>query len=92
MKALKGALSKSFKNKIGALLLKSSIYELKDKMDYNKQGGAFFIGLKKPVLKVHGSSKRDAVEASILLASKYCGYDIVGEIEKNLSTALITEG
>lgn len=92
MKMLKGALHSSFKAKIGGLLVKSSIYQLKDKMDYNKQGGAFFIGLKKPVLKMHGSSKRDAVKASILLASKYTRFDIVGEIEKNLANTSISEG
>ena len=91
MKSLKSALTSSLKAKLGALMLKSSLYGLKDKMDYNNKGGALFIGLKKPVIKVHGSAKRVAVKAAVLQASKYAEFDIVGEITKTLSALTLSE-
>jgi glycerol-3-phosphate acyltransferase PlsX len=91
MKSLKSVLTSSLKAKLGALMLKSSLYGLKEKMDYNNKGGALFIGLKKPVIKVHGSAKRDAVRTAILQASKYAEFDIVSEIEKCLSAVTISE-
>lgn len=91
MKSLKSVLTSSLKAKLGALMLKSSLYGLKEKMDYNNKGGALFIGLKKPVIKVHGSAKRDAVRTAILQASRYAEFDIVSEIEKCLSAVTISE-
>lgn len=61
MKLLKKTFTSSFKNKMGALLLKKGIYELKDKMDYNNYGGAVVLGIKKTVVKGHGSSKATSV-------------------------------
>ncbi|MFK2824962.1 phosphate acyltransferase PlsX [Bacillus sp. B190/17] len=57
---LKSALTSSLKAKIGAGLLKSELYQLKDKMDYTEYGGAGLFGLKAPVVKAHGSSNANA--------------------------------
>ena len=51
----------SFKNKMGALLLKKSIMEIKDYMDYNNYGGGVMLGVKKIIIKGHGSSKTKAI-------------------------------
>jgi glycerol-3-phosphate acyltransferase PlsX len=40
---------------MGALFLKKDIYGIKDFMDYNNYGGAVMLGLKKIVIKGHGS-------------------------------------
>ncbi len=61
LQLLKKTFTSSFKNKMGALLLKKSIYEIKDFMDYNNYGGAVMLGIKKTVVKGHGSSKAIAV-------------------------------
>ena len=61
MKMLKKALMSSFKSKIGALLIKKKLYEVKDIMDYNKYGGAVLLGANKTVVKGHGSSNAEAV-------------------------------
>lgn len=61
MKLIKGALYKNFKTKIGALLVKNELYEVKGKMDYNEQGGAALLGVKKTVVKGHGGSKKTSV-------------------------------
>ena len=61
MKLLKKTITNGFRNKIGALLLKKGLYEIKDKMDYNNYGGAVVLGVKKTIVKGHGSSKATAV-------------------------------
>lgn len=53
------------KGKMGALLLKDSLKNLKNQMDYSKHGGAVLFGLKAPVVKAHGSAKEDAIYATI---------------------------
>lgn len=66
MKLLKHAiLDSGVKGKMGALLLKDGLKDLKNQMDYSKQGGAVLFGLKAPVIKAHGSSKEEAVYATI---------------------------
>lgn len=61
LKLLKKTLTKSFKTKLGALLVKKEVMEIKDFMDYNNYGGAVMLGIKKTVIKSHGSSKASAV-------------------------------
>ena len=68
MKLLKKTLTSSLKNKIGAALIKKSIYEIKDMMDYNNHGGGVMLGTKKIVVKGHGSSKTSAVKNCIIQA------------------------
>ena len=68
LKLLKKTLTKSFKTKLGALLVKKEIMKIKDFMDYNNYGGAVMLGIKKTVIKSHGSSKASAVYHSIIQA------------------------
>lgn len=48
-------------SKLGALLLKENLKELKDSMDFSKFGGAILIGIKNPVMKTHGATNSEAV-------------------------------
>lgn len=57
LKLLKATMTKSTKNKLGALLLKKDVMELKNFMDYNNYGGAVVLGAAKTIVKGHGSSK-----------------------------------
>lgn len=49
------------KEKLGAFLLKDSLSNLSEKLDYSKLGGAILLGVKAPVLKTHGSTNQEAV-------------------------------
>lgn len=61
----KSILDSGLKGKIGALLLKDALKNLKDEMDYAKYGGAVLFGLKAPVVKTHGSTGPEAVATTI---------------------------
>lgn len=62
---IKEAMMSSFVSKIGALLCKKSLAKVKDKLDYNKYGGSFFVGCKKTIIKSHGSSKAVTICAAV---------------------------
>ena len=70
--------------KIGALMLKPALKQLKNKLDYSKTGGAVFLGVNKVVVKVHGIAKADSVCAAVLQADELVKLNIVGEIKKEL--------
>jgi len=61
MKLLKKSMMSSFKSKLGALLIKQKMYDVKNMMDYNNYGGAVLLGAAKTIVKGHGSSKSEAV-------------------------------
>mgnify|MGYP005765947867 FL=1 len=62
---LKDAMTSSFKAKMGALLLKKKMKDIKKKYDHTKVGGAPLLGVNKIVLKCHGNSKADTVATTI---------------------------
>ena len=66
--------------KCGAMLLKPVFKRLKRTLDYNEHGGAAFLGLKKPVVKAHGSSKAKSICGAILQVRDM----IVGEVSERL--------
>ena len=58
----------TLKAKIGGALLKKNFKNLKDNLDYSNYGGAPFLGVKKVVVKAHGSSKANSIAVAILQA------------------------
>ncbi|MCM1043618.1 MAG: phosphate acyltransferase PlsX [Corallococcus sp.] len=66
LKLIKKEVTANLKRKIGAAMLKPAFKAVQNVMDYNKSGGAPFIGVNKIVIKSHGSSKAPAVCGSII--------------------------
>ena len=85
MKMVKEAMTANVKSKIGALLLKSSMMDLKKKMDYEEQGGAALFGLKAPVIKAHGSSDQQAIYHAIHQSMKMVEADVASFISERLA-------
>lgn len=69
------------KSKLGGLLLKDSLGDIKNLLDYSKYGGAVLFGLKAPVIKTHGSATEEPVYHTIK--------QIRGMLESNLLEDLI---
>ena len=74
-KLVKRTLSESIKKNIftilGALPAMPSINALSKAMDYKEYGGALFLGVKKPVVKAHGSSDEKLFEFTIKQAEQF---------------------
>lgn len=81
MGTLKSSIKKGgLKAKLGALLLKDSLYSLRDSMDYSSAGGAVLFGLKAPVVKCHGSSDAKAVFHTIKQVRTMLETNVVGQL------------
>ena len=85
MQMLKGVFLSNFKTKIAYLLAKSKMRELKKFMDYGDVGGAPLLGVKKPVIKAHGSSDAKAIKNAIRQAVACVKNDVVGKISEDLA-------
>ncbi|MGT2935004.1 phosphate acyltransferase PlsX [Streptococcus castoreus] len=72
--------SGGIKAKMGALLLKESLYEMKESLDYSSAGGAVLFGLKAPVVKSHGSSDTKAIFSTIKQVRTMLETDVVGQL------------
>ena len=81
---LKAIFMSSLIGKLSALLLKKAIVGFKKKVDYNNAGGAPLLGVRKPVIKAHGSAKAVSICNCILQAKQYAESGIVDEIGKSL--------
>ena len=68
---LKAMFKKNLGSKIGYLLCKSGVEDIKKLLDSSEVGGAVFLGITKPVIKAHGSSDDRAIMNAIRQA-KIC--------------------
>ncbi len=71
--------------KIGALFSLGKINKLKVQMDYRETGGSALLGVRKPVIKAHGSSDAKAFFNAVRQAKKCVESDVVGVIESYVS-------
>lgn len=83
-KEVKNIFTKNIFTKICAVFVKSGIDDFKKSMDYKEIGGAPLLGIKKPVIKAHGSSDAYAVRSAIKQAMDYKSSGVILEIEENL--------
>ena len=81
---LKKSLMSSTKTKIGALLIKSELSEIKKLMDYREYGGAPLLGTRLPIVKAHGSSDAYAIKNAIRQLISFIDKDIIKLIENNM--------
>ncbi|MGM0379988.1 MAG: phosphate acyltransferase PlsX [Bacillota bacterium] len=81
---IKDIFKKNIFTKLSALLVKSGLIDMKNKLDYSEFGGAPLLGVKKLVVKAHGSSNAKAFKNAVLYAEKALKNDIVEKIKKNL--------
>ncbi len=67
--------------KIGALFSLGKIKEFRRQMDYKEVGGSALLGVKKPVIKAHGSSDSTAFFNAVRQARKCVEGNVIEEIE-----------
>ena len=84
-KTLKAEIYSSALSKFGALFMKSAFKSVKDKLDYNKKGGAVLLGMEKVVVKAHGSSKAEAFKNAVLQAFEASSLDINEKICREIA-------
>jgi len=70
-RSLKESLFKSLLSKIATIPALPAMKRFSKVMDYKSYGGALFLGVKKPVVKAHGSSDEKLFEYTIIQAEKF---------------------
>ena len=75
---------RSFLSKIGYLFCKKGVDEVMGMLDYRTIGGTPFLGIRKPVIKAHGSSDALAFRNAVRQAMETANGDIAGDLEKAL--------
>lgn len=71
--------------KIGAVFSLGKTKALRKQMDYKEVGGSALLGVKKPVIKAHGSSDATAFFNAVRQAKKCVESNVTGEIESYVS-------
>ena len=81
---MKRMFKKNIFSKLGYLLCKSGVSDMMKMMDYREIGGTQFLGIKKPVIKAHGSSDALAFRNAVKQAADAAEHDITPELEQAL--------
>ena len=76
---------KSIISKLSAALVMKDIKAFKKLLDYREIGGTQFLGIKKPVIKAHGSSDRLAFRNAVRQAMDAAENDISADLEQYLA-------
>ncbi len=86
MGTLKDIFTSDIKSKLAYLFVKPQLKTMKKSFDSSEYGGAPLLGLKKPVIKAHGSSDAKAIYNAIKQAIKCVETDMCDVMESALST------
>jgi glycerol-3-phosphate acyltransferase PlsX len=76
---------RNFFSKIGYLFCKPGVDEVMKMLDYREIGGTQFLGIRKTVIKAHGSSDALAFRNAVKQAMDAAGSDISQELEQALA-------
>lgn len=87
-KMMLGVMKKEFastlSSKIGYLFMRKAVKRMRSQLDFDKVGGALLLGLKKPVIKSHGSSKSETIANSIANVAGIYRNNLIPEVEELL--------
>lgn len=78
---MKGIFFASLKTKLAALAVKKPFMQFKKDMDVKEHGGSPILGLRKPVIKAHGSSDARAFKNAIRQAMRFAESGAIETIE-----------
>ncbi|MBK5229748.1 MAG: phosphate acyltransferase PlsX [Thermoleophilia bacterium] len=80
MQALVDVIKSSPRAKLGGMLAKPKLLELRDRVDPNTTGGALLLGLRGVSVVAHGSSTAAGIAAAVRLASASAIGDVTGHM------------
>ena len=83
---MKGIFYTSLLTKLGALTVKKPFMQFKKDFDAKEHGGSPILGLRKPVIKAHGSSDARAFKSAIRQAMRFAESGAIETIENLLGT------
>ncbi len=88
---MKRMFKKNILTMIGYLFSKSGVKDLVKMLDYREIGGTQFLGIRKPVIKAHGSSDALAFCNAIRQAEAAVSSNVAAELEQGLAALTVQE-
>jgi glycerol-3-phosphate acyltransferase PlsX len=88
--AIRSAIRAGAVSRVGGLLIRGRLGELRARLDPETVAGAYLLGLRAPVVVCHGSSTRRAIANAIALADRAVAEDVVGRTAAALTAAGVT--
>ncbi len=88
---LKNIFYKSVFTKLAALAIKPGLKNLMKKFDASDVGGTMLLGISKPVIKAHGSSKAKDIKGAVRQAMLAVESGVCEMIEKNVQHMKLPE-
>lgn len=82
MNGIKGAFKKNIFTMMSAVGVLGGINDMKKQFDYKEYGGAVLLGVKKPVVKSHGSADARTFKNAIKQAVWFLENNLIDDIEK----------
>ena len=90
-KMMKNMFLSSLGGKIAGLLVKKYINGFKKKLDHNEAGGAPLLGIRKPVIKAHGSAGAVSVCRCVMQAIDYVESGMAEKIAQSLKEGEVSD-
>lgn len=84
MSEIKKEIKSNFWSKFGALFMGRAFKNIKAKLNYNNYGGSPFLGVRKIVIKSHGSSDNTTILRTIEQAKKMYETKFIETVENNI--------
>ena len=85
MKRIKGVFYTNAVTKLAALMVKRHVADVKRDFDVSEQGGSPILGLRKAVIKAHGSSDARAFKNAIRQAIRFAESGVIADVEAHLA-------
>jgi len=82
---LKGSIQKSFRAKLGGLLLRPMFTSLKERISSRRLGGAPLLGVNGVVVIAHGRSDAEAIEGAIAVAARSVEANLNEQLARGIS-------
>ena len=82
---LRGAMSRTWRSKIGYLFAREAFQALRDKMDPRKVNGGVLLGLNGVVIKSHGGTDAEGFASAIDVGYGMVRYDLLTKINQTLN-------
>ena len=86
LSVLKKEATSSLSSKIGSLFLMKGFKRMRSRLDFEAVGGALLLGVKKVVIKSHGSSKARTITAAVQNAAAIYRGNLIGKVESMLAS------
>ena len=77
---------------LGAVLCKKGLRDMMKLLDYRQIGGTQFLGIRKPVIKAHGSSNDYAIKNAIRQARDFAASGMIEDLVENIEYMRLPAG